>query len=117
MPPPASTGSLPPRPPRFAGVARNIADFERRASKRLPRAIWHFLQGGADDEWSLARNSDAFDEIRLIPDVLVDVRRINPSAHIPGRKFPLPRVHETTGMSLLFHQEGEMAVSRSAASA
>lgn len=117
MPTPASTGSLPPRPPRFAGVARNIADFERRASKRLPRPIWHFLQGGADDEWSLARNSDAFDEIRLIPDVLVDVSRIDPSAHILGREFPLPLVLAPTGMSLLFHQEGEMAVARAAASA
>jgi L-lactate dehydrogenase (cytochrome) len=117
MPIPSSTGFLRLPRPRLAALARNIADFERRASKRLPGPIWHFLQGGADDEWSLARNSDAFDEIRLIPDILVDVSRIDTSAYILGRKFPLPLVLAPTGMSLLFHREGEMAVACAAASA
>jgi L-lactate dehydrogenase (cytochrome) len=101
--------------PVFPPRDRNVGEFECRASRRLPGPIWHYLQGGADDEWTLARNSAAFDEVALIPDVLVDVSRIDPSAEFLGRRHPLPLVLSPTGMSLLFHPEGELAVARAAA--
>jgi len=100
---------------RLRGADRNIADFERRAARRLPSPIWHYLQGGADDEWTLARNTSVFDEVALVPDVLVDVSRIDPSATVLGQRQPLPLVLSPTGMSQLFHADGEMAVARAAA--
>lgn len=102
-----------PRRSRLAN--RSICDFERRAARRLPRPIWHYLQGGADDEWTLARNSAAFDEIALVPEVLVDVSRIDTSACILGEKYSLPLILSPTGMSQLFHPDGELAVARAAA--
>jgi L-lactate dehydrogenase (cytochrome) len=102
-----------PRPPR---VARNVSDLAIRAAQRLPAPIWHYLQGGADDEWTAVRNTSAFDRCALVPDALVDVSRVDPSVILLGRRYPLPLVLAPTGMSQLFHADGEMAVARAAAS-
>ena len=100
---------------RLLAANRNIADFKRRAERRLPSPLWHYLEGGADDEWTLARNTSVFDEVALVPDVLVDVSQIDPSATVLGQRQPLPLVLSPTGMSQLFHADGEMAVARAAA--
>ena len=96
-------------------AARNIADLELQAAKRLPAPIWHYLQGGAEDEWTTARNTSAFQRYALVPDVLIDVTRIDTSVLLLGHRFPLPLVLSPTGMSQLFHADGEMAVARAAA--
>jgi len=96
-------------------AARNIADLELQAAKRLPAPIWHYLQGGADDEWTTARNTSAFERYALVPDVLIDVTRIDASVQLLGHRYPLPLVLSPTGMSQLFHADGEMAVARAAA--
>lgn len=110
-----------PRPkpalPRAPCAARNISDLEMRASRCLPGPIWHYLQGGADDEWTAARNTSSFDRHALVPDVLIDVASIDPSARFLGREHPLPLMLAPTGMSQLFHAEGELAVARAAAAA
>jgi L-lactate dehydrogenase (cytochrome) len=108
----ARIGVLPTRPRSANG---NVADFERRAERRLPSPIWHYLQGGADDEWTLARNTSAFDEVALVPDALVDISRIDASTQFLGLSHPLPLMLSPTGMSQLFHHDGEMAVARAAA--
>jgi L-lactate dehydrogenase (cytochrome) len=102
-------------PRRSTLAARNIADLELRAAKRLPAPIWHYLQGGADDEWTAARNTSAFERYALVPDVLIDVTRIDASVQLLGHRFPLPLLLSPTGMSQLFHTDGEMAVARAAA--
>jgi L-lactate dehydrogenase (cytochrome) len=96
-------------------AARNIADLELRAAKRLPAPIWHYLQGGADDEWTAARNTSAFERYALVPDVLIDVTRIDASVQLLGHRYPLPLLLSPTGMSQLFHTDGEMAVAKAAA--
>lgn len=108
---------LKPALPRTTRAARNISDLEARAFRCLPGPIWHYLQGGADDEWTAARNTSAFDRYALVPDVLIDVGSIDPSARFLGREHPLPLMLSPTGMSQLFHAEGEMAVARAAAAA
>jgi L-lactate dehydrogenase (cytochrome) len=108
----ARIGTSPKRPRLADG---NIADFERRAARRLPAPIWHYLQGGADDEWTLARNTRAFDEVALVPDALVDISAIDTSVGFLGAQHPLPLMLSPTGMSQLFHPHGEMAVARAAA--
>ena len=102
-------------PRRSTIAARNIADLEHLAAKRLPAPIWHYLKGGADDEWTVARNTSAFERYALVPDVLIDVARIDPSAQLLGHRYPLPLLLSPTGMSQLFHPDGEMAVARAAA--
>jgi L-lactate dehydrogenase (cytochrome) len=102
-------------PRRSTIAARNIADLELRAARRLPAPIWHYLQGGADDEWTVARNTSAFERYALVPDVLIDVTRIDASVQLLGHRYPLPLLLSPTGMSQLFHADGEMAVARAAA--
>jgi L-lactate dehydrogenase (cytochrome) len=102
-------------PRRSTIAARNIADLETRAARRLPAPIWHYLQGGADDEWTVARNTSAFERYALVPDVLIDVTRIDASVELLGHRYPLPLLLSPTGMSQLFHTDGEMAVARAAA--
>jgi L-lactate dehydrogenase (cytochrome) len=102
-------------PHRSTIAARNIADLEFRAARRLPAPIWHYLQGGAEDEWTAARNTSAFERYALVPDVLIDVARIDASVQLLGHRYPLPLLLSPTGMSQLFHTDGEMAVARAAA--
>jgi L-lactate dehydrogenase (cytochrome) len=100
---------------RPGSADRNIGDLERRASRRLPAPIWHYLLGGAGDEWTLARNTAAFDDVALVPEALVDISQVATHARFLGLTHPLPLMLAPTGMSQLFHPDGEMAVARAAA--
>ena len=52
---------------------RNIKDFQLLAKKRLPSAIFHYIDGAAEDESTYRRNTLAFEEVDLVPNVLKDV--------------------------------------------
>ncbi len=99
------------------GIARchNVADFRRIARRRLPLPIWHYLEGGADDEWTLHRNTEAFQRYQLVPRVLVDVTEVHTKTRVLGTDVAAPILLSPTGMSRLFHHERELAVARSAA--
>jgi len=58
------------------GDAVNIEDLRRLAKRRVPRAIFDFFDGGAEDETTLRDNRAAFERVRLLPKVLVDVSRV-----------------------------------------
>lgn len=94
---------------------RNVADMRVLGCAALPSPIRHYMEGGADDEWTLARNRAAFDDWRLMPKGLVDVSDIDTSAEIFGVKTSLPLILSPTGMSQLFHPSGEISVARAAA--
>jgi L-lactate dehydrogenase (cytochrome) len=97
--------------------AHNIADMQRLARRALPLPIREYLEGGSDDEWTLARNSRAFDDWTLSQHTLVDVSRIDASTGLLGFNAAMPVMLSPTGMSQLFHASGEMAVARAAAAA
>lgn len=99
---------------RALRACHSIADLRRRAQQRLPRAVCDYLEGGADDEVALARNSASFGDCRLLPRVLRDVTRIELGTEILGVPSRLPLILAPTGMSRLFHHEGETAVARAA---
>lgn len=101
------------------GIAdcHNVGDFGRLAKKRLPSAIFDYMDGGADDEWTLRNNSSAFDHYNLIPDTLVDVSDIDMSVEILGVKMKLPFYLSPSGGTALFHRDKETAVARAAAKA
>src|SRR3990170_8476632 len=77
--------------------AVNIEDLRGFARKRLPRAIFDFFDGGAEDEVTLRANRAAFERVRLLPRVLVDVARVDPSVEIFGSVAKLPLAIAPTG--------------------
>lgn len=95
--------------------AHNIADLRRLARKRLPAPMFHYIDGGGGDEWTLRRNITAFDRYELLPRYLIDVQQIDTSTTVLGQPIEWPVVCAPTGMSRLFHHEGEVAVARATA--
>ncbi len=92
----------------------NIMDFRRIARRRLPAPVFHYLDGGADDEWTLARNTDAFNDYELLPSQLSDVSAIDLKSRLFGQAVDWPVMISPTGASKLFHRDGEPAVIRAA---
>jgi L-lactate dehydrogenase (cytochrome) len=92
----------------------NIAELRKLASKRLPAPMFHYIDGAADDEWTLRRNTSAFDGYEFRPRCLVDVAKIDLSTTVFGEKIDWPFFCSPTALSRLFHYEGERAVVRAA---
>ncbi|ALH82200.1 alpha-hydroxy acid oxidase [Sphingopyxis macrogoltabida] len=97
--------------------AYNVEDMRRLAKRALPGPIWHYLDGGADDEITMARNTGAFNNWALAQSTLVDVTATDTTTELLGMPAMLPLMLSPTGMSQLFHASGEMSVARAAASA
>ncbi len=93
----------------------NIADLRALARRKLPAPMFHYIDGGADDEWSLRRNTEAFDDYQLLPNVLRDVSAVDTRTQVLGCQLELPLFLSPTGMSRLFHQAKEPAAARAAA--
>ena len=93
----------------------NIEDFGRLAKQRLPWPVFDYIDGAADDERTKARNTSAFDEVDLVPDVLAGVEKIDTACTIMGRRSELPLVLSPTALQRAFHRDGEKAVARAAA--
>jgi (S)-mandelate dehydrogenase len=77
--------------------AVNIEDLRRLAQRRLPRAIFDFFDGGAEDEVTLRENRAAFERVRLLPKVLVDVAQVDTKVKILGVEANLPLAIAPTG--------------------
>jgi (S)-mandelate dehydrogenase len=103
--------------PRAASVARafSIEDLRRRARRRLPRSIFEFFDGGAEDEATLRANMRAFEIVRFAPKVLVDVARIDTSCNILGAPARLPIAIAPTGAVGFGWPQGDVAIARAAA--
>lgn len=94
--------------------AINIADLKEIARRRLPAPLFNYIDGGADDEGTRHANVSAFKQVKLIPEYLVDVSTVDASTTILGEKIDWPVFCSPTGMSRLFHHDGEVAVARAA---
>lgn len=95
----------------------NIEALRRSARRALPRPIFDYLDGGAEDELALRRSSSAFDRYDLLPRMLVDVSGISTETEIFGRRIPFPLMLAPTGLTRLFHKDAELAVARAASTA
>ena len=95
----------------------NIGDLRLRARSKLPSPMFHYIDGGADDEWTLRRNTEAFDDYQLMPNYLNDISHVDLSTTILGCGLTLPFLLSPTGMSRLFHHHKELGVSKAAAEA
>lgn len=92
----------------------NIARLRERAARKLPAPIFHYIDGGAGDEWTMRRNTSAFDRYELVPRFLVDASRVDLTTTVFGQRVGMPLFCAPTAMSRLFHHEGERAVARAA---
>jgi len=97
--------------------AADVDDLRRLARRRLPRGVFDYIDGGAEDERSLAANCAAFGRTVFAPRVLRDVGTVDPTTTILGRPAPLPLVLAPTGFTRAAHPDGELAVARAAARA
>ena len=70
--------------------AYNIAELRKLAKRRLPAPMFHYIDGGADDEWTLKRNSAAFDRYEFQPRCLVDVSAIDTKTTVFGETIDWP---------------------------
>ena len=92
----------------------NIDDMRQLAKQRLPRPIFHYIDGAADDEVTYRRNTAAFEECDLVPNVLASVENIDMSVTVMGCKLAMPIFCSPTALQRLFHHDGERALARAA---
>jgi L-lactate dehydrogenase (cytochrome) len=95
----------------------NVADAQRRARRTLPRALFDYIEGGADDETTLAENERAFQEVALRPRMGVDVGEPGIATTVLGSPLALPVLLAPCGMVQLAHPDGAVGVARAASAA
>ena len=95
----------------------NLFDFERLAEGRLPRVVWDYYSGGAQDEVTLRENRAAYDRITLYPRILVDVSKCSPGTTVLGERVSMPVLVAPTAFHRMAHEDGEMATARAAGGA
>lgn len=98
-------------------AAATIAELRQMARSRLPRAVFDFIDGAADDELTLRWNSSDLDRIAWLPRVLADVTHRDGSAVILGRPARLPLIVAPTGLAALTWAEADIHLARAATSA
>ena len=92
----------------------NFQDFRNLAKRKLPSPIFHYIDGAADDEITYNRNTSAFNDVDLVPNVLRGVESVDLSTTIFGKKLDLPFYCSPTALQRLFHYDGERAVGKAA---
>ncbi len=97
--------------------AINVEDLRAIAKRRLPRFVFSYVDGGAEDEITLRRNRDAFTRQSFRPRTLIDVSSRDLSTHILGAPSALPLVVGPTGLNGLSWRDGDMELARAASAA
>ncbi len=99
---------------RRLGRCASVEDLREAARRRLPRGVFGYIDGAAEDERTQARNCNAFHRLEFRPRVLRDVTNVDPGVTVLGRRHPLPLILAPTGFSRIADSEGELAVARAA---
>lgn len=101
---------------RMRRLARSatIDDLRRIARRRLPRGVFDYIDGGAEDESTMAANTAAYRRRTFSPRVLRDVSEVEISSSLLGRELAYPLVLAPTGFTRIAHPDGELAVARAA---
>jgi len=92
----------------------NIDDLRRLARRRLPRSVFDYLDGGAEDEWTLRENPRAFDDILFRPRSAVAFPKCDLRVSVVGHDLAFPALLAPVGYSRLMHPLGELAGARAA---
>ena len=94
--------------------AASIEDLRRIARRRLPGGGVDYIDGGAEDEVAMDRNTRGFRELEFVPRVLRDMGNVDTTGTILGREVPFPLILAPTGFTRIAHPPGELAVARAA---
>ncbi|MFW3168810.1 alpha-hydroxy acid oxidase [Geodermatophilus sp. CPCC 206100] len=100
---------------RRAARAGSVAEMRELARRRLPRPVFDLVEGGAEDEVTLQRNSAAFLRARLQPRAFVDVAERDTATTVLGTPLRSPLLLAPTGAARVLHRDAELAVARAAA--
>lgn len=95
----------------------NLAEYELAARSKLPRAVYDYYAGGADDELTLRANREAYERTFIRPRVLVDVSEVDLSLELLGDRLAMPVLVAPTAFQRLAHPDGELATARAASAA
>ncbi|MGB8130469.1 MAG: alpha-hydroxy acid oxidase [Candidatus Angelobacter sp.] len=87
-----------------------LADMEAMSEKRMSHVAHAYLSGGAGDEITLRANKEQWSRIRLNPNILVDVSKIDITTEILGQPLDMPILLAPAAIHRLWHRKGEMAV-------
>ncbi|MGI8549557.1 MAG: alpha-hydroxy acid oxidase [Dehalococcoidia bacterium] len=91
-----------------------IEDLRKRARRRLPRAVFDYIDGAAEDEVTMRQNRTAFEHLRFRPRVLVDVSAIDQSTTVLGQRLASPLILAPTGLCGMATNRGEIHAARAA---
>ncbi|KAL4625296.1 peroxisomal (S)-2-hydroxyacid oxidase GLO4-like isoform X1 [Castanea sativa] len=97
------------------GEPVNVNEFQELARQALPKMHYDYYTGGAEDQYTLKENVEAFRRITFRPRMLVDVSRIDFSTTVLGYNISAPIMIAPSGLHKLAHPEGEIATARAAA--
>ena len=94
-----------------------IEDYRRAAQRYLPRMVFDYIEGGADDESGLKHNRAAFESLRFSPSRLTDVRTRDLSTTLAGQRMELPLIVAPMGLTGACRPDGDIMLARAAARA
>jgi len=88
----------------------NLAELRSLARKRVPKAVFDYVDGGANDELAYARSQEIYKRVEFKARVLRDVSNIDLSANLLGHDSSLPLIFAPTGYTRMMHYQGEVMV-------
>ena len=94
--------------------AASVEDLRKMARRRLPGGVFDYIDGGAEDEVAMDRNTRGFRDMEFVPRVLRDMGNVDTTGTILGREVPFPLILAPTGFTRIAHPLGELAVARAA---
>ncbi|MUO43037.1 hypothetical protein BBL17_014725 [Agrobacterium vitis] len=97
--------------------AGNISDLRQTARRRLPKGLFEFFDRGSEDETALRAARLAFDDLRIRPQVMVDVSACRTDVTLFGKSLDAPIIAAPTGIGDLLWPDGELALAKAAGSA
>ena len=97
-----------------AARCHTIEDLRAMAKRTVPRTVFDYVDGAANDEVTYRRNRSGFEDVKLRPRALVDVSSIEMATTVLGREIALPIIAPPTGATGLTHPDGEAAIARAA---
>jgi len=100
--------------PRKATDALNVAELRELAQRRVPRFVFEYVEGGAEDEATLRANRRAFAQWRLVPRTLVDTCARHTRVELFGRTAAAPLIVAPTGFNGMLQPQGDIALARAA---
>ncbi|KAG5515836.1 hypothetical protein RHGRI_036772 [Rhododendron griersonianum] len=95
----------------------NVMEYQAIAKEKLPKMVYDYYASGAEDQWTLQENRNAFSKILFRPRILIDVSKIDITTTFLGFNISMPVMIAPTAMQKMAHPEGEYATARAASAA